>query len=178
MASEINIRTIYTDKFISNLVKKAKAEVSELLTSVLDGKFLMQGAHKSMKVNVVKWQPKIEIPVKFDEENNIDTPVKSVREVRKSPVPPEPVDPQKKHLSPSASKSLREARPTAASHQFQDEQQELNELGIYNDLNSSVQDLDHSHLMDMQKPAVRAAFIDSRASNNMEYVSDRAAFIE
>ena len=52
------------------------------------------------------------------------------------------------------------------------------ELGIYNDLNSSVQDLDHSHLMDMQKPAVRAAFIDSRASNNMEYVSDRAAFIE
>ena len=42
-----------------------------------------------MKVNVVKWQPRIEIPIKFDEEKNIDTPVKSVRQAgRESPVQP------------------------------------------------------------------------------------------
>ena len=52
-----------------------------------------------MKVNVVKWQPKIEIPIKFDEEKDlVDTPVKSVKDVRKSPRAPEPVDPKNKHL--------------------------------------------------------------------------------
>ena len=45
---------------------------------ILDGKFLAQGAHKSMKVNVVKWNPSAikEIPVKFEESTVADTPPK------------------------------------------------------------------------------------------------------